>query len=71
MPRGDGTGPAGQGSGTGRVWVEAPDGAEAEWVVHLPQGWAVAVSVRTAAIRPLMLRDSLATQKAVLNVVQK
>ena len=44
------------------VWVEVKDRVEAEWVVHLQQGRAEIVSVRTAEQRLLMLQDSLVMQ---------
>ena len=53
------------------VWAEARARVEAEWVVHLQQGRAEIVSVRTAEQRLLMLLDSLVMQKVVLSVVRK
>ncbi len=53
------------------VWVEARARVEAGWAGHLQQDRAEIVSVRTVEQRLLMLPDSLVTQKAVLNVVQK
>jgi hypothetical protein len=48
MPRGDGTGPTGQGRGTGRGWDEVKAKAEAEWVDRMPQDRAEIVYARNA-----------------------
>jgi len=63
VPRGDGTGPTGQGPGTGRGMGRGQG--------HLRQGRAEIVSVRTAEQQFLMLPDSPVTQEAAPNVVQE
>ncbi len=65
MPRGNGTGPGGQGRGT-KGKAEAGD----EWVSRLPLGQAVIAFAQVAELQSHILQASHVVKRPALNVEQ-